>query len=59
MPRLERMALRLHLPICHHCRRYLRRFRQLLQSLRRPLKPAAPETVKRIMKGVEGNGSTV
>ncbi|KZY31724.1 hypothetical protein A3754_24640 [Alcanivorax sp. HI0083] len=37
----ERFALRLHLLICHHCRRYVRQLRALVTSLRRP----PPETV--------------
>ncbi len=31
----ERFALRLHLLICHHCRRYVRQLRALLNSLPR------------------------
>lgn len=58
LPWRERMALRLHLLMCHHCRRYVRQLRQLVQSLRRAPEPAAPETVARIMKAVEENGAT-
>lgn len=58
LPWRARMALRLHLLVCHHCRRYVRQLRQLVQSLRRAPQPAAPETVERIMKAVEENGST-
>jgi anti-sigma factor RsiW len=31
----ERFALRVHLLICHHCRRYVRQLRALLNSLPR------------------------
>lgn len=48
----ERMALRLHLLICHHCRRYVRQLRQLVASLRRPPAPASPEQVDRIMRRI-------
>ncbi|EKF75912.1 hypothetical protein A11A3_00420 [Alcanivorax hongdengensis A-11-3] len=35
LSRRERLALRFHLLICHHCRRYLRQLRALLGSLPR------------------------
>lgn len=31
----ERLAMRLHLLICHHCRRYVRQLRALLNNLPR------------------------
>ncbi len=30
----QRWALRLHLMMCHHCRRYVRQLRMLVKSLR-------------------------
>ncbi|MZR63476.1 zf-HC2 domain-containing protein [Alcanivorax sp. DP30] len=32
----ERFALRMHLLMCHHCRRYVHQLRALVTSLRRP-----------------------
>lgn len=32
----ERFALRMHLLMCHHCRRYVRQLQALVSSLRRP-----------------------
>ena len=37
----ERFALRMHLLMCHHCRRYVHQLRALVASLRRP----PPETI--------------
>ena len=35
LTRRERFALRLHLLMCHHCRRYIRQLRALLGTLPR------------------------
>ena len=35
LTRRERFALRLHLLMCHHCRRYVRQLRALLNTLPR------------------------
>lgn len=56
LPWRERMALRLHLLICHHCRRYVRQLRQLVTSLHRPPEPASPEQVDRIMQRIPEQG---
>lgn len=34
LPLGERLALRIHLMICRHCRRYLRQLRALVRTLR-------------------------
>ncbi|WP_323773507.1 zf-HC2 domain-containing protein [Alcanivorax sp.] len=40
----ERLAMRLHLLICHHCRRYVRQLRALLHHL--PRNPDSLEDVR-------------
>jgi len=42
LTRSERWALRLHLMICHHCRRYLRQLRLTLGAVRRLAGAAEP-----------------
>lgn len=49
----QRWALRLHLMMCHHCRRYVRQLRLLVQSLRREPEPASADEVNRIMNALD------
>lgn len=42
LARSERWALRLHLMMCHHCRRYLRQLRLTLHIVRRLADTAEP-----------------
>ncbi|MED5238436.1 MAG: zf-HC2 domain-containing protein [Pseudomonadota bacterium] len=52
----ERFALRLHLLMCHHCRRYLRQLRALVISLHRsPPNAASDEAVKHVMDKLDSN----
>ncbi len=54
----QRWALRLHLMMCHHCRRYVRQLRLLVQSLRRNPEPASEEEVDQVMRQIEQSEST-
>lgn len=49
----QRWALRLHLMMCHHCRRYVRQLRLLVQSLRRSPEPASAEEVDQVMRQLD------
>jgi anti-sigma factor RsiW len=49
----QRWALRLHLMMCHHCRRYVRQLRLLVQSLRREPEPASAEEVDQVMRQLD------
>lgn len=47
----ERLAMRLHLLMCHHCRRYVRQLRALVTTLRRTEAPRNnDEEVERILQ---------
>jgi hypothetical protein len=49
----QRWALRLHLMMCHHCRRYVRQLRLLVQSLHRKPEPASQEEVNQVMRQLD------
>ena len=50
----DRVALRLHLLMCHHCRRYVRQLGALVTSLHKPAAPpASDEQVDRIMRNLD------
>jgi anti-sigma factor RsiW len=49
----ERWALRLHLLVCHHCRRYLRQLRMLVTSLRRNEETVDPATVEQVLHRID------
>lgn len=53
LPLRSRLAMRLHLAMCVHCRRYFRQFRQLLAALavrvRIAKQPADPAQVERLL----------
>ena len=50
----ERLALRMHLLMCHHCRRYVHQLRELVTSLRSAPPPAASEDqVRKVMDNVD------
>lgn len=51
----ERMALRMHLLMCHHCRRFVRQLRQLVASLRREAEPASPQEVEKVMRALDSS----
>lgn len=53
----ERLALRMHLLICHHCRRYLRQLKLLVAALRRSDEPAEPADVDRILHALDSSGN--
>lgn len=45
----QRLSLRLHLMLCHHCRRYLRQARKLLRAIYHLHGPASSDEVRRVM----------
>lgn len=50
----EHAAMRLHLLICHHCRRYVRQLQELVTSLQRPdAAPAEEDDVARILNRLD------
>ncbi|MCG8391571.1 MAG: zf-HC2 domain-containing protein [Pseudomonadales bacterium] len=53
LTRRERFALRLHLLICHHCRRYVRQLRALLGFLPRQPDPLDEARTDAILKRLE------
>lgn len=53
LSRRERMALGMHLLICHHCRRYVRQLRALTDHLRHHQPETAPdEQVQAVVESV-------
>lgn len=46
----ERMAIRMHILVCHHCRRYLRQLGALLRAFPRRHKAASNEEVCAVME---------
>lgn len=51
--RRERLALRVHLLMCHHCRRYLDQLRALLGSLPQQHCPADDHKVEEILRRLD------
>ena len=50
----ERFALRLHLMMCHHCRRYVRQLQSLVASLRnRTPPPVSDDQVSKVMNQLD------
>lgn len=50
LPWRRRLALRMHILMCVHCRRYLRQLRQLVFALSRRYPPASREQVEAVMR---------
>lgn len=48
----QRLAIRVHLLICHHCRRYVRQLRMLIFAIPYMHQPASDEDVARIMAAI-------
>jgi len=53
LTRRERFALRLHLMMCHHCRRYVRQLRALLGFLPREANPLDDARTEAILKKLD------
>ena len=53
LTRRERFALRLHLLMCHHCRRYVRQLRALLGFLPRQAEPLDDARTDAIVKQLD------
>lgn len=53
LSRRERFALRLHLMMCHHCRRYVRQLRALLGFLPRETDPLDDARTEAILKKLD------
>jgi predicted anti-sigma-YlaC factor YlaD len=53
----DRMAVRMHLAMCVHCRRFVRQLKVLLESMRMRAgsvsEPVAPEFVERVMRTLD------
>ena len=49
----RRLALRAHLLICRHCRRYLRQLRALVGSLRAPTTPLPDASADALAERIE------
>lgn len=52
----QRLAVRMHLMLCHRCRRYERQLRFLLQGLSKLHSPASDEEVNDVMRAIEQHG---
>jgi anti-sigma factor ChrR (cupin superfamily) len=53
--RRQRFAMKLHLLICSHCRRYVRQFRALLKAVPFMHRPATDAEVDHVMKKLRGH----
>ena len=53
----ERLAMRLHLIMCHHCRRYIWQLNALVTSLPHEPQPLDDEQTKRILKKIDSPGN--
>ncbi|MEX2516218.1 MAG: zf-HC2 domain-containing protein [Gammaproteobacteria bacterium] len=49
----QRFAMKTHLLMCRHCRRFVRQFKLLLDFLPSLSRPADEQTVDKIMHGIE------
>jgi anti-sigma factor RsiW len=49
----QRLAVRMHLMLCHRCRRYERQLRFLLRGLSKIHSAASYEEVERVMRSIE------
>ena len=55
LQRRQRWAVRLHLLICRHCRRYVRQLKLLMDILPQLHKTADEQTVEQIWHGIQEN----
>jgi anti-sigma factor ChrR (cupin superfamily) len=55
LSRRERFALRLHLMMCRHCRRYVRQMRALLGFLPREAEPLEDARTEAILKKLDAS----
>lgn len=53
----ERLALRMHLLMCHHCRRYVRQLKLLVAALHRSDEPAEPADVEKVLHALDSSGN--
>jgi len=49
----RRLAVRLHLALCHHCRRYVEQYRRMLHALPASVDEASDEEVALVMETIE------
>ncbi len=54
----RRLSLRLHLMMCHHCRRYVTQLRRLLKAAPLLHRKASPEEVDRVIRAVHESGAS-
>ena len=52
LPITERLALRTHLMICRHCRRYLRQLRALVRTLRGSLDTLSDKNTEALVERI-------
>lgn len=57
LTRGQRFAMRLHLMMCHHCRRYIRQLRALLQAIPSMHRRATDQEVEEIMGRLRTRGA--
>ncbi|MGD9661225.1 MAG: zf-HC2 domain-containing protein [Porticoccaceae bacterium] len=55
--RRQRLALKMHLLICRHCRRYVRQLRALLRAIPFMYGKASDTEVSRVMEHLHGHQS--
>lgn len=60
MPWRERAAMKMHLLMCHHCRRFVRQLSGLIRSIPSMHRQASAEEIEKVLAHVSGNrGDTV
>lgn len=53
LPWRQRLAIRLHLVLCHHCRKYVDQYRRMLHALPASVNEASDEEVALVMEKIE------
>lgn len=52
LTRRQRWAVRMHLLVCHHCRRYVRQFKDLLRAIPRMHGKAESAEIDKVMQQI-------
>ncbi len=55
LPRRERMAMTMHLLMCHHCRRFVRQVSALIRSIPFMHGQASPEELQNVLAYISKN----
>lgn len=55
MNRRQRLAMKMHLLMCHHCRRYIRQQRALLKAIPFMHRQASKDEVDKVMEHIDND----